>query len=60
MGTAMGMQIAKVPQEEPVKKEITEPAMKATDRNRAGVIQLSQTPSRKSAAPMDLVMVLMQ
>ena len=26
----------------------------------AGVIQFSQTPSRKSAAPMDLVMVLMQ
>ncbi len=29
-------------------------------QEQGGVIQLSQTPSRKSAAPMDLVMVLMQ
>ncbi|MFQ9816460.1 MAG: hypothetical protein ACLRX2_12225 [Oscillospiraceae bacterium] len=44
-----------------MKKEITEPAMKATDRNRGGGHPApAQTPGRKSAAPMDLVMVLMQ
>ena len=53
-GRAMGMQMAKVPQEEPVAKAITAATRKITAGSRWGVKKPSVTEMMKLAVPMDL------
>ena len=59
-GIAIGVMIANVPHEEPVKKEIIAHVMNVIVTNKAGVMKDSVKLMMKSAVPRPLVMELMQ